>query len=108
MSEGVALVVENGCFAVIALLCIYGLIACQKHTKTMAGADLLVVGLLFYCISALFALGATGFTGSFFDGFTRVGYLNNSSYMYFLSVAMRLGLILVIVGLFRVGRSLKA
>ncbi|NQU07886.1 MAG: hypothetical protein HQ583_04935, partial [Candidatus Abyssubacteria bacterium] len=98
MSIGVALVIENGCFAVIALLCIYGLIACQKHTKTIAGADLLVLGLLFYCTSALFAMGATGFTGSFFDGFTRVVYLNNSSYMYFLSVAMRLGLILVIVG----------
>lgn len=108
MSEGVTLVIENGCFAIIVLLCIYGLIACQKHTKTITGADLLVIGLLFYCTSALFAMGATGFTGSFFDGFTRVGYLNSRSYMYFLSVAMRLGLILVIVGLFRMGRSLKA
>lgn len=108
MSIGVALVVENGCFAVIALLCIYGLIACRKHTKTIAGADLLVLGLLLHCTSVLFAMGATGFTGSFFDGFTRVGYLNSSSYMYFLSVVMRLGLILVIVGLLRMGRSLKA
>lgn len=108
MSVGVALVIENGCFAVIVLLCIYGLFVCRKHTKTIAGADLLVLGLLFYCTSALFAMGAIGFTGSFFDGFTRVIYLNNSSYMYFLSVVMRLGLILVIVGLLRMGRSLKA
>ncbi len=108
MSDVVTSAVENGLLAVIVLLCIYGLAGCYKHSKTVPGADILVLGILIYGMSTVFAIGATGFTGSFFDNYSRVGPVSSASYMYFISVVARMGLVLLIIALFRVGRGLKA
>jgi hypothetical protein len=107
MIENIAIAIEDIMFVALLLLCLYGLVSCYRHTKTVAGADLLVAGLLFYGISILFALGASGFGASYFENFSRVALLDQHSYMYFLGVVPRLGLILVIVGLFRMAGTVK-
>ena len=107
MTEFMNVVIEDAVFVTTLLLCLYGLVSCYKYMKTVAGADLLIAGLLFYGISILFALGTTGFETSFFENFTRVSVLDQYSYMYFLGVVPRLGLILVIVGLFRMAEGVK-
>jgi hypothetical protein len=107
MIENIAIIIEDILFVLFLLLCLYGLISCYRHIKTVPGADLLVAGLLFVGISVLFALGASGFGASFFENFSRVGLLTGRSYMYFLGTVPRLGLILVIVGLFRMAKSVK-
>ncbi len=108
MSVILATTIEIGLIAVTFLIVLYALAISYKHSKTIPGADLLFLGLLFYAAYPLAALGAAGFTQSFFDNFCLVGEINSVSYMFFVSYAARLGLILAIIGLFKVGRSLKA
>ena len=108
MTENIAVAIEDAVFVITLLLCVYGLVSCYRHRKTVAGAETLIAGLMFYGISVLFALGATGFAAGFFENFSRVALLDQYSYMYFLGVLPRLGLILVFVGLFRMAEGVKA
>jgi len=108
MSVILATTIEICLIVVILLLGLCALAISYKHYKTIPGADLLFVGLLFYVAYPLAALGAAGFTQSFFDNFYMIGEISSVSYMFFVSYAARLGLILAIIGLFKIGRSLKA
>jgi len=103
-----SLIIENGSFVAMLLLCLLGAYASFKHYKTLPGADLMFLGFLLYGLYALLAFTGSGFTGSYFDDFSKLGKLNSLTYIYFVSFALRLGLILVLVGLFRVARGLKA
>lgn len=104
----VSLIIENASFVAILLLCLLGAYSSFKRYKTMPGADLLFLGFLLYGLYALLAFTGSGFTGSYFDDFSKLGKLSSLTYVYFVSFALRLGLIFVIVGLFRVARGMKA
>jgi len=103
-----SLIVENGAFIAIFIICLIGAYASFKQYKNLPGADLIFLGFLLYGVYSLLAFTGSGFTGSFFDDFSKVGKLNSLNYIYFVSFALRLGLVLVIVGFFRVARGLKA
>jgi hypothetical protein len=107
MFEMINVVIEDIAFVIILILCLYGLASCLRHTKTIPGADLVVIGLLFYGMSVVFSLGTTGFASGFFENFSRVSILDQHSYLYFLSILPRPALILVIVGLFRMAAAVK-
>jgi hypothetical protein len=102
------LIIENGMFLLTLLVCLYATIACLKFQKTVPGADLMAIGFMLYGIYALLAIVAPGFNGSFFEDFIFVAKLQRGTEMYFVALALRLGLILIVAGMFRVGRGLKA
>ena len=76
-----------------------------KSYKTRSGADLLMLGFLLYVAYAALALALPGMGGSFFHDLTMVEDLCSQTALHFLSLAARLGLVIVIIGLARVGRS---
>ena len=96
--------IEQISYVVILLLCIYGVAKSYKCYKTIAGADLLLLGFLMYGAYALLAISLAGIGGSFFHDFTMVATLTSKNAMYFLSLVFRLGLVFVMIGLFRIGR----
>jgi hypothetical protein len=100
--------IENASFIAIFLLCLYGAVSVRKHTKTIPGADLLLIGLLLYAAYAVLAWAVSGFTGSFLTDWSRTAVLDGSTFPHFLAYGLRLGLIVVLVGIFRIGRALKA
>lgn len=100
--------IENALLVALFLLCIYGAYVNYRHSKTLPGADLVFVGLLCYGMYGLLAFTGSGFNGSYFRDWSLVGRLNSATFVYFLSWGLRLGVILVIIGLYRMGRSLKA
>ncbi len=108
MSFALSRTIENGLLVVLFLVCVYGAYVNYKHSKTVPGANLVFVGLLCFGIYGLLAFTCSGFNGSYFRDWSLVGRLNSGNFAYFLSWGLRLGLILVIIGLFRIGRSLKA
>jgi hypothetical protein len=108
MNPTVVLIIEIASFIAIFLLCLHGAYATFKHSKTVPGADLIFLGLLLYGLYALLAVTGSGFTESYFGNFSAIGTLNSANFMYFLSCVLRLGLILVVIGLLRVARNLKA
>ncbi len=108
MSPVFSAISESCLIVVISLLGLYALAISYKHSKTIPGADLLFLGFLLYAAYPLVALATVGFTESFFDNFTLVSAFDSDTYIYFVSYALRLGLILAIIGLFKIGRSLKA
>ena len=108
MNEILTIVIENASFVIMFLLCACGIAASHKHSKTLPGADLLLIGFLIYAIYAMLGWAAAGFTGSFMTDISRTGNLNSVVFKYFLAYGLRLGLILVLVGIFRVARGLKA
>ncbi len=108
MSELAALIIENGSFIIMFLFCLFGIYVSSKHYKSVPGADLVLIGFLSYGIYALLAFTGPGFTGSYFMGFTQVSTLSSQTFVYFISFALRLGLILVIVGILRIAGGLKA
>jgi hypothetical protein len=101
-------VIENATFIVISLLCLYGVLSVRKYTKTVPGADLLLVGFLLYAIYGVLAWAAAGFTGSFITDWSRTAVLDGDTFPHFLAYGLRLGLIVILVGIFRIARSLKA
>lgn len=107
MSFALSRTIENISLVVLFLMCMYGAYVNYKHYKTLPGADLVSVGLLCYGIYGLLAFTGSGFNGSYFRDWSLIGRLDSLSFLYFLSWALRLGLILVIIGLYRIGRSLK-
>ncbi|MBI4832792.1 MAG: hypothetical protein HY801_14825 [Candidatus Lindowbacteria bacterium] len=110
MTAGVilSLVIENGSYVVIFLACAYGAYVNLKQSKTVPGADILAIGFLIYGIYGMLAFAGPGFTGSFFSALAKVGVLDSTTTVYFISYAARLSIILVIIGLFRVARNVKA
>jgi hypothetical protein len=100
-------IVEQIMFVIVILACLYGLVASYKRYKTLAGADLMFLGFLLYGAYAALAIFLPGPGGSYFIDFTLVGELNSQTAVHFVSLAMRLGLILIIIGLFRIGRAAK-
>ncbi len=108
ISKDLSAIIESCLLVAISLPVLYVLAISYKHSKTIPGADLLFLGFLLYAAYPLVALAAVGFTESFFDNFNLVSVFHSDSYIYYVSYALRLGLILAIIGLFRIGRSLKA
>lgn len=108
MSALAALIIENGSFIAMFLFCLFGIYVSSKYYKSVPGADLVLIGFLSYGIYALLAFTGPGFTGSYFMSFTQVSKLSSQTFVYFISFALRLGLILVIVGILRIARGLKA
>ncbi len=108
MNYLVTLIIENGSYALIFLLCIYSAFTSYRTYTTTKGADLAAIGFLLYSIYALLAIAGPGFTGSYFRDFSKVGKVESASLVYFISFTMRLGLILLVIGLFRIGRNIKA
>jgi hypothetical protein len=96
--------IEQISYVVILLLCIYGVAKSYKQYKTRVGGDLLLLGFLMYGAYALLAISLSGIGGSYFHDLTMVGMLNSKNVMYFLSLIFRLGLVFMIIGLFRMGR----
>ena len=107
MSDLTALIVENGSFIVMFLFCLFSVYLASKHYKTVPGVDLMLLGFLIYGIYALLAFTGPGFTGSYFDGFRGIGKLKSANAVYFISIVLRLGLILVMIGILRLGKNLK-
>ena len=87
---------------------IFGAYASFKHYKSLPGADLMFIGFLLYGFYALLAFTGPGFTESYFSYFSKIGKLNSENYIFFVSFALRLGLVLVVIGLVRVARGLRA
>ena len=108
MSDLAALIIENGSFIAMFLFCLSAIYVSSKYYKSVPGADLVLVGFLFYGIYALLAFTGPGFTGSYFSDFSHTAKLNSQTFVYFISFALRLGLILVLVGILRIARGLKA
>jgi len=108
MSALTALIIENGSFILMFLFCLFGVYMSSKYYKSVPGADLVLIGFLCYGIYALLAFTGPGFTGSYFNDFSRVSTLSSQTFVYFISFALRLGLILVIIGILRIARGLKA
>jgi hypothetical protein len=108
MSDLTALIIENGSFLAMFCFCLYGVYLTSRYYKTVPGVDLLMIGFLVYGVYALLAVTGPGFTGSYFNDFSRISKLNSQNYVYFISFALRLGLLLVMAGLLKVGRGSKA
>ena len=104
----IMIILENASFVVIFLLCIFGISACYKHNKTLPGADLLLIGFLLYAMYGMLAWAVSGFNGSFITDWSRTAVLDGKTFAHFLAYGLRLGLILVLMGIFRIGRDLKA
>ena len=107
MSDTANVIIENASFITIFLLCLYGVLLVRAHTKTVPGADLLLVGLLLYAGYALLSWSSPGFTGSFITDWTRIPALSGGSLLHFIAQALRFGLILIVIGVFKVGVGLK-
>ncbi|UCD57412.1 MAG: hypothetical protein JSV16_16675 [Candidatus Hydrogenedentota bacterium] len=107
MSVVLSLIIENGSFVAIFLISLFGAYVSFKSYKTLPGADLVSVGFLLYAVYALLAFTGPGFTGSYFNDFSGIGRFDSSSLTHLISCTSRLGLILVVIGLFRIGRRLK-
>lgn len=101
------IVIENASFVAIFLVCIYGVAASQKHRSTLPGADLLLIGFLLYAMYGLLGWAAAGFNGSFITDYSRTAALGSVTAKYFITMTLRLGLILILVGIFRVAKGQK-
>jgi hypothetical protein len=99
---------ENASFIGVFLLCVFGISASYKHNKTVPGADLLTIGFLLYALHGVLAWAVPGFTGSFMADWSRTGVLNGDSFAHFLAYGLRIGLIFILIGIFRMARDLKA
>ena len=108
MGDTLNIIVENASFILIAITCIYGAVSLRAHSKTVPGADLLLIGFLLYAGHGLLSWAAPGFTGSFIVDWSRTAVLNGDSILHFIAQALRLGLILIVVGAFKVGSGLKS
>lgn len=107
MGGVVASAIEEVAFAIVILICLYGMVMSYRRYKTLPGADLMLLGFLLYGAYALLAIFLPGWGGSYFNNFTLVGNLGKGTQLYFLSLALRLGLIFVLIGLYRIGRGMK-
>ncbi len=107
MSYQLSVIIENVLFVAMFLLCAFGAYFNYKQAKTLPGADMVALGLMMYGVYALLAFTGPGFTGSFFRDFAKVGRLNGDNFVYFVSFALRLGLIPIIVGLHKIAKGLR-
>jgi len=96
-----SLIIENGAYIAIFALSIATAYAINKQAKGVPGANLLAIGFFMYALYGLLSFTGPGFTGSFFRDFSKVGTLNSQNFIYFLSLIMRFGMVLVIAGIYR-------
>ncbi len=109
MSVTVTTLIENAAFIAIFLLCMYGAASCNKHSKTLPGADLLVLGFVIYGIYGMLGWAAAGFTGSFMEDYSRTTVVTDTASLRFIiACVLRLGLIILLIGLFKVARGHKS
>ena len=108
MSIAVTTFIENAVFIAIFLVCMYGVASCYKHTKTLPGADLLLLGFLLYGIYAMLGWAAAGFNGSFMEDYSRTGMVDMVSIRYVLAYVLRLGLVVLLVGIFKMAKGQKS
>jgi hypothetical protein len=107
MSYFLALVIENGAFLAIFLVCMLTAYTIYKRGQGLPGSELATVGFALYGMYGLLAFTGPGFTGSFFRDFSKVGSLNSMTYLYFITFALRAGMILIIAGIYRMARSAR-
>ncbi len=107
MDAMLAALIENASFLTIFSLSLYGVLSVRKHTKTLPGADLLLVGFLFFSGYGMLCWTAPGFNGSFMADWSLTATLNGGTLMHFIALALRLGLILVVVGMLKIASGLK-
>jgi hypothetical protein len=105
-----SLLVENAVYIATFLFSIAAAYAINKQAKGAPGANLLLIGFFMYALYGLLSFTGPGFTGSFFRDFSKVGVLNSQNFVYFVSFAMRFGMVLIIAGIYRlaVSRQSKA
>lgn len=110
MSYGLSLLIENAVYVAIFLFSVAAAYTITKHAKGVPGANLLVIGFFMYALYGILSFTGPGFTGSFFRDFSKVGMLNSQNFVYFVSFAMRFGMVLIIAGIYRlaVSRQSKA
>ena len=107
MSKTALIIIENASFIAIFLLCLYGAISVRKHAETVPGADLLLIGFLVYAGYGMLSWGAPGFVGSFIEDWTQTAGLGCKTALHFVAYGMRLSLLLILVGILKIGRGLK-
>ncbi|RJP16191.1 MAG: hypothetical protein C4520_19485 [Candidatus Abyssobacteria bacterium SURF_5] len=100
-----SLIIENGSFLAIFLISIAAAYACNKRAKDVPGASLMMLGFLLYSVYGLLAISGPGFTGSFFRDFAKVGVLESASLIYFLGCASRVGMVLILAGMYAVAKN---
>ncbi len=108
MSPALSYTIENGSYIVICILCSYGAYFLYKRAANTPGAYLISVGFIMYAVYGLLAFAVPGFNWSLLDAYAKLATPELSTIGYFVTVLLRLGLVLAIVGLFQLGRSLKA
>lgn len=108
MSPTLSLIIENGSFIAIFIICLYGAYSSYRRSTSMPGAQIIFFGFALYAIYGLLAFTVPGFNGSLLDSYARLGKPSVATIGFFVTIPLRLGMILVIVGLLRTGRSLKA
>lgn len=108
MSGLLCRVIENASFAGMLVICLLGAYAAYKRREELPGADLIALGLILHATYSLLAISVPGFTGSYFEAYAKVGAFESASVGYYISYPLRLGQIIAVAGLFRVGRHLKA
>ncbi|GAB4345728.1 MAG: hypothetical protein Kow0099_26310 [Candidatus Abyssubacteria bacterium] len=108
MNPGLSYTIENASYIAIAIICFYGAYLSYKRAENTPGAKLVFIGLVLYGAYAFLAFAVPGFDWSLLDAYTKLARPELSTVGYFVTVLLRLGLVLVIAGLFQMGRSLKA
>lgn len=108
MGYTISLIIENGSFIAIFLISIALVYASSRKAKTVPGANLLMAGFLMYAMYGLLAVTGPGFTGSLFRDFSKIGVLVMANFVYFLSWGLRAGMVLIIIGIYRMARSLQS
>jgi hypothetical protein len=101
----ISALLEQASHALILILSLYGVLISYKCYKTKPGADLLLLGFLLYLGYTVLALALPGYGGSYFHEFTMVATLESKTALHFLSLVFRLGLVFVIIGIYRISRS---
>jgi hypothetical protein len=99
------LILENVLYIAIFLLCMVGVVMSYKHNKTIPGADLLTLGFLVWGMSGLMAWATAGFNGSYILSYCHIGMIDGISAKFAIAYALRGGLILVIIGIFKMARG---
>jgi len=105
MGYVISVILENGFFIAIFALSTVVAYATYKGAKNAPGASLLAAGFMMYGLYGLLAFTGPGFTGSFFRDFSKVAVLNSDNFVYFVSFALRAGIVFIIAGIYRMAGS---
>jgi hypothetical protein len=106
MSNELSVIIENVLYIAMFFVCFFGAYSNYKKANVLPGAGMVALGFVMYGTYALLACTGPGFTGSFFRDFSKLGVLNSDNFVYFISFALRLGIIPIIIGIHKL-RSRK-